>query len=175
MLQSEYRELAAEYAQLVRQHFGDRLCSICFFGSAVRGGASPESDLDALIVVNDLPQDVGLRVRETAPIHEAVRRTEAYRGLRMKGRSGFISDIYLTPVETRSHPPILLDIADHGELVYDRGGVLEAELKKIRERLVELGARKVAAKKGYYWILKPDANPAAISIAAINARSSIPR
>lgn len=159
MLQSEYRDLASQYAQLVKQHFGDRLYSICFFGSTVRGEATSESDLDALVIADDLPQDLGLRFQGTAPIHEAVRGTEAYRTLRAKGRSALISEVFLSPSETRSHPPILLDIADHGTIVYDRNNFLDAELRKIRERLVELGTRKVTAKKGYYWILKPDAKP----------------
>jgi hypothetical protein len=29
----------------------------------------------------------------------------------------------------------------------------------IRKKLKQLGARKVAAKKGYYWVLKPGAKP----------------
>lgn len=70
-----------------------------------------------------------------------------------------ISDIFLTSAEASSHPPILLDIADHGEVLYDREGFLEGELRKIRKRLRELGAQKVTTKQGYYWILKPDAKP----------------
>lgn len=123
----------------------------------VRGQASPESDLDVLVVAHGLPSDVGLRFHETAPIHEAVRMTKAYRELRAKGRSAQISDIFLTTSETAAHPPILLDVADHGLIVFDRGSFLSGELTKMRKRLGELGARKVATKKGYYWILKPDA------------------
>jgi hypothetical protein len=44
-------------------------------------------------------------------------------------------------------------------IVYDNGGFLAAVLEDIRERLRELGARKVLTEKGYYWILKPHAKP----------------
>lgn len=114
MLQVEYRDLAAEYVQEVKAHFGDRLVSICFFGSVARGEASPESDVDVLTIAEHLPKDYGLRVRETNTIHESLRKGDAYRRLRSEGRSAFISDVYLTPEEARSHPPILLDITDHG-------------------------------------------------------------
>jgi hypothetical protein len=67
--------------------------------------------------------------------------------------------MYLTPEEARSHPPILLDLADHGAIVYDRDGFLAGVLEDIRKKLKQLGARKVAAKKGYYWVLKPGAKP----------------
>lgn len=159
MLQVEYRDLAAEYAELVKAHFGDRLVSLCFFGSVVRGEASPDSDIDALIVADGLPRDYGSRIRDTNRIHESLKKRPAYRRLRSEGRSALISDIYLNQDEARSHPPILLDVADHGVIVYDRVEFLAEVLREIREKLKMLGARKVLAKKGYYWILKPDAMP----------------
>ncbi len=159
MLQEEYRGVADEYARLVKQFFGDRLVSLCFFGSVPRGNATPESDLDALIVVEGLPRDVGLRVRETAPIHHALRRSEAYRKLRASRRSAFVSEVFLTPAEARSHPPILLDLTQDAVVVNDREGFLERVLEDMRLKLKQLGAKRVPAKKGYYWILKPDAKP----------------
>ena len=162
MLQPEYRDLTAEYAELVKAHFGHRLVSLCFFGSVVRGEASPESDIDALIVADGLPTGFGSRIRDTNKIHEFLKKRPAHRRLRSEGRNALISDIYLTRDEAQSHPPILLDIADHGVIVYDRGGFLAEVLRDIREKLKALGARKVIAKKGYYWVLKPDAMPSEV-------------
>ena len=159
MLQAEYRDLAAEYTRMVKAYFGDRLVSICLFGSVARGEASPESDIDVLTIVERLPKDYGLRIRETNRIHASLRKGQAYQRLRSNGRSAFISDVYLTPEEVRSHPPILLDITGDGIVVYDREGFLSGVLADIRERLRQLGARRVGAKKGYYWILKPDLRP----------------
>ena len=50
-LQPEYREVADEYARAVKEFFGERLRSICFFGSVVRGEATPESDLTSVMVL----------------------------------------------------------------------------------------------------------------------------
>jgi hypothetical protein len=156
-LQPEYHELADEYTRAIRDFFGDRLVSIAFFGSVARGTADPESDIDVLVIAENLPKDLGLRFRETMPVHEKVRKSSAYRVLRLKGRVGFVSDLFLTPKETMAHPPILLDACDDAFLAYDRNGFLEGVLKDIRRRLKELNARKVKASKGYYWVLKPDA------------------
>jgi hypothetical protein len=161
-LQLEYQALADEYTRAVHGFFGDRLISVAFFGSVARGTAGKESDIDVLVVAENLPRDVGLRFRETGPVHDALKRTDAYRNLRLQGRSGFVSDIFLTPEETKTHPPILLDICYDGVLVYDRARFLEGVLGDIDRRLKELKAKKVIASKGYYWILKPDAKPSEV-------------
>jgi hypothetical protein len=68
-----------------------------------------------------------------------------------------VSEIILTPEEVRTHPPIMLDMTQDASIVYDKDGFLKSVLDDMRRRLNELGARKVQAKKGYYWVLKPDA------------------
>jgi hypothetical protein len=161
-LQAEYRELAEEYARVAREFFGNRLLSICFFGSVVRGTATPESDIDVLVVAETLPRDLGLRVRETTPMHEALRRSEEYRKLRLQGRSAFVSDIFLSPDEAKAHPPILLDLTEDAFIVYDRNDFLNSVLEDVKRKLKVLGAKKVKARKGYYWILKPDAKPSEV-------------
>ena len=159
LLQTEYKELADEYGREVHAFLGDRLVSIAFFGSVARGEATPESDLDVLVIARNLPSDVGFRIRETMPVHDAVRRGDAYKRLRLQGRSAFVSDLFLSPEEAKAHPPILLDLVDDAFITYDNDGFLEGVLKNIRERLNELKAKKVRASKGYYWILKPNAKP----------------
>jgi len=159
LLQAEYRDLAEEYVKAMKEHFGSRLVSICFFGSVARCEASAESDLDVLVVAEGLPRGMGWRIHEMIPLDLAIRATKAYRALRSAGRSAFVSDLYLTPEEVKAHPPILLDIADHGVIAYDRDGFLGKVLDDVRRRLRELGARRVVAKNGYYWVLKPDARP----------------
>jgi len=158
-LQEEYRTLADEYVRATSEFFGDRLVSICFFGSVARGEAKADSDIDVLVVATRLPSDVGLRFRETAGIHETLRRSNEYRRLRRQGRSAFVSDLFLSPDEAKAHPPILLDLTDDAFIAYDRNGFLEGVLQDMKRRLVDLGARKIKARKGHYWILKPNARP----------------
>ena len=43
-----------EIASFLRDQFGNRLERILFFGSRARGDASPESDLDCLLVFNQV-------------------------------------------------------------------------------------------------------------------------
>jgi len=46
-IQHEYKELAEEYAGLVKAHFNGRLRSICFFGSAALGNRFLEAEWHA--------------------------------------------------------------------------------------------------------------------------------
>ncbi|HXZ90646.1 MAG TPA: nucleotidyltransferase domain-containing protein [Candidatus Dormibacteraeota bacterium] len=158
-MQQEYRTIADEYVHAASDFFGDRLVSICFFGSVARGEATADSDIDVLVVATELPKDVGLRFRETAGIHETLRRSSEYRKLRQQGRSAFISDLFLSPDEAHAHPPILLDLTDDAFIAYDRNGFLKGVLEDMKQRLRDLGARKVKARKGHYWILKPNTRP----------------
>lgn len=158
-IQVEYQGLVKEFCSAVKDHFKKRLVAICIFGSVSRGEAAPESDIDALIVAEDMPQNIGGRIRETAHIHEDLKATQPYLSLRSSGRCATISTVYLTPSETERHPPILLDLVDEGKILHDRDNFLAKELESIRKRLDELGSRRVITKGGHYWILKPDIKP----------------
>ena len=51
---SEARCIAREYARQVRAHFGERLRSIRLFGSAARGDWTSESDIDVLVLLDEV-------------------------------------------------------------------------------------------------------------------------
>ena len=62
-MQKEYVRLIEEYCSLIKNHFRDRLISICLFGSIARGEAKPESDIDILII-DDFLRNVLLSIKE---------------------------------------------------------------------------------------------------------------
>lgn len=155
----EYRGLIEEYCSAIKKHFEGRLVSICVFGSVARGEPTPQSDIDVLVVAEGLPECFIARAEETAHIRGRIKQTPAYRSLRALGRSGLISSVFLTKLEVKSHPPILLDMLDDGIIIYDRGSFLKDVLNEIKDRLRELGAKKVVSKRGHYWVLKPDVKP----------------
>src|SRR5579862_8219136 len=52
---SALRQLADEYTRLLGALFGDTLVSVVLFGSVARGDATPNSDIDLLIIASGLP------------------------------------------------------------------------------------------------------------------------
>jgi predicted nucleotidyltransferase len=160
---SEYKPLLGVYTAHMKEHFGGKLRSVCLFGSVARGCASVESDIDVLVVAEGLPDDVGMRLKETNYIHENLKGAAPYRSLRASGKGSLISDLFFTPEEIQRHPPILLDIVEDGILMYDKDDYLRNVLLAIRETLKKLGSRRVITKRGsYYWVLKPDIKPGEI-------------
>lgn len=152
----DYMALLEEFTSELFKLYGERLRSVCLFGSVARGEAVEGSDVDVLVVVENLPRGIGMRYRKANQVRMKLKKCESYRRLREAGKPCTISEIYLTPEELRGHPPILLDIVEDGIIIYDKGNILKETLNKLRERLKALGAKRVRGKKGRYWILKPD-------------------
>jgi len=151
------RELAEAFILEAKKTLQNRLVSACLFGSAARGNVDQSSDIDILLIAEDLPEGLISRNRTIKSIQETVKSSAPARALKKMGQSTLISPIMFTPEEASKHPPIMLDIVDDGLILHDRDGFLQRILNDIRRRLKELGARKVKTQKGWYWILKPDA------------------
>ena len=68
--------------------------------------------------------------------------------------------VFRTETELADTPWLLLDICDHGIILFDPRTVLSHKLASLRLRLRELGSRRVELADGSsYWDLKPDMRP----------------
>lgn len=149
--------LSGEYAAMLQKFLGGKLRAVCLFGSAARGDFKKDSDIDLLVIADELPEDVGSRHSMFNQLRMEISSSDTAKKLRNLGYSTSISEIYLTPDEAEKHPPIMLDIVEDGIIIYDVDNFLRKVLKEIKERLLTLGARRVQTSKGWYWVLKPDA------------------
>ena len=152
-----YEKFLGIILEQLRESFGvDVVLSFALFGSVARGTAGPESDIDVLIVHEEVDFRPTKRFVEVLMI---LRRHPEYLRLR---DSGFLPDpypVFMTEKELWERPHILLDILDDGIIIYDTG-VLRRRLETLRSRLSELGAKKVNLEDGtWYWDLKPDWKP----------------
>ena len=150
-------ELAENLSLELEKTLQDKLISVCLFGSIARGDEDLSSDIDILIIMKDLPEGLISRNLTIKSITETIKSSPQARTLRKMNQSILISPIILTPEEASKHPTIMLDIVDDGIILYDRGVFLQNILNDIKGKLRELGAQKIRTRKGWYWILKPDA------------------
>jgi predicted nucleotidyltransferase len=156
-LASVFEELVDDLAKACGDVYADRLVSVAVFGSVATGMMRPDSDIDILIVVDPLPDGRLRRVEEFEKVEvllQARRAAAAASGVHTR-----LAPIFKTPAELDYGSPLLLDMTEHVRILTDPQATLARRLERLRQRLIELGSRKVQRDGGYYWLLKPDYKP----------------
>jgi predicted nucleotidyltransferase len=148
LISVDVTNLLNRLTSLCKEYYGDRLISLAVFGSVGRGTPRPDSDIDLLVVVKDLPVGRIARVQEFATIETAFAVT-------VKDRIE-LSPVFKTPEEIANGSPLFLDMVEDVRLLFDRDDFFHSALKKLKERLQRLGARRIWQGNVWYWDLKPD-------------------
>ncbi len=157
-----YRDLIRNLLDAIKEVFGDLLVSVALYGSVARGEARADSDIDILIVAEDLPPSRIKRVKLFEKAEDSVEPQviELYdRGIYVS-----FSPIILTPEEMKRVPPILLDMIEDAIILYDRDGFLNKLLDKVASKLLELGAERIRLGRKWYWRLKKDYRPGEVIV-----------
>ena len=141
-------KLLDQLTSLCKEHYGERLISLAVFGSVGRGTPRPDSDIDLLLVVKDLPVGRIARMKEFAAIETAL-------GMATKDRNE-LSPVFKTPEEIANGSPLFLDMVEDVRMLFDRDDFFKSVLKGLKERLQRLGARRIWQGNVWYWDLKPD-------------------
>ncbi len=149
-LSEPFRSVLAAATEAWNSRFGERLVSLVLFGSVARAAAGPSSDIDLLVIAEDLPRSLRDRRR---PFLEEWDRVRSAAGL----PSVTWNLVTKSPAEARTHSPLYLDLVEDGVALLDRGGFFESVLSELRARMHALGSRRVFLADGsWYWDLKPD-------------------
>ncbi len=136
------------------QAYGDRLISLAVFGSVGRRVMRPDSDIDMLLVADPLPKGRLRRVSEFDDVERAL--AGSLEEARSTGIFTRLSPVFKTPDEVRRGSLLFLDMVDDARILYDRKGFLRQVLDALRDRLVQLGAKRIWRGSAWFWDLKPD-------------------
>jgi predicted nucleotidyltransferase len=152
-----YQKFLEQLLDRLRNRLGeDVILAFALLGSVARGEARVDSDIDLLIVHKEVDFDP---TREFVKARFELQEESEYKRLNESGLNPYPSAIFMTERELWEYPLILLDIIDHGLILYDTG-VLQKRFNALRKRLAELGSKKVVLEDGtWYWDLKPDWKP----------------
>lgn len=138
------------FIALLEREWGQDFISLVLFGSRARGAATPTSDIDLLVVKKGLPRS---RLDRPPIVFRLVRTLS-------EGFAHRISTILLTPEEAMVTKPYYLDMVEEAVILFDREGFFKGVLERLRDRMQELGSRRVRDSAGNpYWILKPGSKP----------------
>lgn len=156
-LQDAFGRLLEELRAACEAAYAGRLVSLAVFGSVGRGTPRQDSDVDLLLVADPLPHG---RMRRVEEFEEVERRMEGpLATARRTGIETHLSPVFKTPGEVQARSPLLLDLVHDARILVDRKDFLQGELQRLRERLDELGARRIWRGNAWYWDLKPDYRP----------------
>jgi predicted nucleotidyltransferase len=151
------RRVAESYARHLRRHLGDNLVSVVLYGSVARGEARQDSDVDLLVICEDLPEGRFARLRRLEAAERGL--DEELAPLRAKGIDTRLAVIVRTRREAEHTIPLYLDMIEDARLLYDRDAFFAGVLQRLRARLVALGAERRRRGRTRYWILKRDFTP----------------
>ena len=133
--------------------YSGALVAVALFGSAARGEAGPESDLDLLVVLDhrfgSLLDDAQTRAR--------VGRSSTELRLEEWERSGHFHPVQVVVAERSDldRPgPLFLDLPEEARILWDPSGALRESLQRFTSRLRSAGARRRRSRRlGSYWDL----------------------
>ena len=151
------RRAAESYVRSLRPHLGDNLVSVVLYGSVARGEARHDSDIDLLVICEDLPEGRFARLRRLEAVER--RLDEELARLRAEGIDTRFAVIVRTRREAEHTIPLYLDMVEDARLLYDREAFFAGVLQRLRARLVALGAERRHRGRTRYWILKRDFTP----------------
>jgi uncharacterized protein len=159
-LRERYEEILRRLLAGLKRHYGERLISVVVFGSVGRGTQREDSDIDVLIVARALPRGRTARVEEFLPVERELERWLA--PPRPDLMPVMLSPVFKSPEEVEAGSPLFLDMVEDARILLDEGDVFAGRLERLRQRLAELGSRRVWRGTTWYWILKPDLEPGEI-------------
>ncbi|HEX9653074.1 MAG TPA: nucleotidyltransferase domain-containing protein [bacterium] len=140
--------LENQLATCLINYFGDNLISAVLFGSRARGDAQVGSDYDIFLVAKNLPKRI---LERQSYIRKAVALKFEYRiSLYAKTKGEF----------EKGFPPLYLDLAVDGKILYDRNQYMKKKLRRVKEIIRKAGLYRVK-RNGYHsweWTQQPGVN-----------------
>ncbi|MEM2564604.1 MAG: nucleotidyltransferase domain-containing protein [Candidatus Bathyarchaeia archaeon] len=140
--------------ELLHKSLRDNLVSVVVYGSVARGSARKDSDIDILIVAENLPKSRMERQRMFLEIESSLE--PLINELWDRGFYVDFSPLILSREEASKIRPIYLDMVEDAIILYDKEGFFGNILERLKRRLKELGARREWIGNKWYWILKPN-------------------
>ncbi len=157
MLKERFKELEQRLLSEVKSFYGSRLVSLVIFGSAARERQRFDSDIDLLLIAEDLPRGRMRRVREFEEVES--RMGPFLDSLKREGINTYLSPVIKSPEEAEAGSPLFFDMVEDALILFDRDGFFAGRLERLRRRMAELGSRRIWRGDSWYWILKPDYRP----------------
>lgn len=128
MGKTDINKILEELKQKAIEHYGERFFSLVIFGSVAKGVNTPESDIDLLLVLKEVPKDSYEKYEEFLKIEDSLK---SLKELKDKGLYILISPIIKSVESLKPYLPWLWDTKF--DILYDKDGFFEKFAGKIDE------------------------------------------
>ncbi len=152
-----YEKILEKLKQEVLLNYPD-LVSLILFGSVARNNHRPDSDIDILLISENLPNGRGKRIDFFSKTIEK-NLEEILVQISSTPLTIEINPILKTPNEVLQGGYIYLDMVEESKLLIDKENFFKDFLCRLKIKMENWGSKKVQFKNSYYWILKPDLKP----------------
>ena len=152
--QPEFRKVISKFREILVKRVPE-LRSVVLFGSIARGDAKGSTDVDTLVVSDSFKGGASKAADMIIEAFRELKSTDEYRALVSAGKILNVDPIGYTSQDLLRTPPLLLDVVEDGIILLDNGS-MRRMLKRVEERMKQLGSRRVKTKRGWYWDMKPD-------------------
>lgn len=157
---SIYWPLIRRFSETLIEGLKEKILAIVVFGSVARNTTRKDSDVDMLVLLEDKEKSI---LDKLLDININIYNWQENQRLLEESISTKIFDIKKTEIELRENPLILLDILDHGVILYDPKNKMKNLLSDLDKKLKNLGAKKIVfSDSKWCWDLKPDWKPGEI-------------
>lgn len=131
-MKKKVEEILDVLKHAITKYYADRLISAALFGSYARGTATPDSDIDILIIAEPLPNGRMCRIQEFETVELDAEHTMS--------KMLQLSPVIKTKMEINMGSPLLWDMVDYHRILYDNGDFFKKILLSVKKRLADLEA-----------------------------------
>lgn len=156
----DYKRLLNQFTALLQREYRAELIAVVLYGSVARGDARKDSDIDIIIVLENAPVEYYKRTERVWKVLTNLEQTDEWIASNRRGHQPYIKPIIFSKSEAEEPRYLFLDIVEDGIILHDNEDYFAGRLERLRQRLTELGSRRVFLEDGsWYWLLKPDLKP----------------
>jgi len=152
LLRHSFENLLNELLKQTIKVYDERLVSLAVFGSVGRGTPRADSDVDILIIVDNLPPGRIKRVVEFEKVEESI--DPVLIDMNKRGISTVLSPVIKTKEEVIAGSLLFLDMIEDARILYDKNHFFSSFLEGFQKRLQKMGAKRVKRGGAWYWVLK---------------------
>ncbi len=150
-----YKSLLDKLLQLVKDSYKGKLISLVLYGSVARGTAKKGSDIDIILIVENLSYTEAMN--KFLLVEDRLKASEEFLFVIKAGCSPELKPIIFSRKEASESRYIFLDVLYEGIILYDKNDFFKNRLEKLRKRLKKLESKRIFREDGsWYWILAPD-------------------